>query len=362
MHVEEKKTVLIPVSNLAPGMVAARDIYSRNEQLLISEGSVIDENGIARITFFGILSVFIYMGDEEIEEELDGEIIDDPSMEELQREFNAKYEESIVSIKHTMNQLLEAGDDIDEDKLIQDVTNVVVVTNNKYQVFDMLHYLRNFDDETYMHSVNVSMICNVFADWLGMTEYEKKHLTLCGLLHDFGKLLVNKEILRKPGRLTEEEFAVIKEHSRKGYEFLKDKKINESVKRAVLLHHERCDGKGYPFGVHISEIDPFAAITAIADVYEAMTASRVYRKGICPFEVIRLFEEEGRHQFNPIFLIPIMKKLTDAYLQHNVVLSDGRKGKIVLINSNELSRPSILTDDGIVDLSKNRNIVISQVL
>ena len=93
-----------------------------------------------------------------------------------------------------------------------------------------------------------------------------------------------------------------------------------------------------------------------------MTASRVYRKGICPFEVIRLFEEEGRHQFNPIFLIPIMKKLTDAYLQHNVVLSDGRKGKIVLINSNELSRPSILTDDGIVDLSKNRNIVISQVL
>lgn len=357
----ERKTALIPVSNLRPGMVAARDIYSRNDQLLIPAESVIDENGIARITFFGILSVSVFIDDMRQLDELDGELIDNKSDEKLIREFNKKYNESVVSFSHTMNSLLEAGGEIDEEKLIHDVDDIVAVTSNKYQVFEMLHFIKKYDDETYMHCVNVSMLCNVFAEWLGMSELEKKHLTLCGLLHDFGKLLINKEILRKPGHLTEDEFKIIKEHPRRGYEFFKDKKINESVKRAVLLHHERCDGKGYPFGLRISEIDPYAAITAIADVYEAMTANRVYRKGLCPFEVIRLFEEEGRQQFTPIFLIPILQKITDTYAQHDVMLNNGQRGKIVLINRNELHRPSVLTETGIVDLSKQRNLIISEV-
>lgn len=359
---EEKKSVVIPVSNLVPGMIAAKDIYSRNDQLLISGGNVIDEAGIARITFFGILSVSVFVEDTETMEKLDGEMIEMPTEEEKFKKFQEKYDESILNVTHVFNQLLETDDEIEEDSLVNNVSEILKVTSNKYQVFDMLHYLKKFDDETYMHSVNVSLICNVFADWLGMSEYEKKLLTLCGLFHDYGKILINKDILRKPDRLTEREFEIIKEHPQKGYEFLKDVKIHESVKKAALQHHERCNGKGYPFGFFINEIDPYAAITSIADVYEAMTSTRVYRKALCPFDVIRLFEEEGRQQFNPNFLVPIMTKITDTYLQHEVVLSDGSKGKILLVNRDELSRPSILTDKGIVDLTKNRSIKITEVI
>lgn len=358
----EQKTVLIPISNVKPGMVVARDIYSRNEKLLIPKGTVLDENGIAKITFFGILSISVFVENEDLIDDLDGEIIDKQEEEDAFQEFGEIYQESIVSVTHTMNSLLESGNEIDEDKLIHEVDHIVAVTNNRYQVFDMLKYLKQYDDETYMHCVNVSMLCNVFADWLGMSELEKKQLTLCGLLHDFGKLLINKEVLRKPGALTEEEYKIIKEHPIRGYEFFKNKKMNESVKRAVLLHHERCDGKGYPFGLKISEIDPYAAITAIADVYEAMTANRVYRRGICPFEVIRLFEEEGKQQFNPIFLVPILQRIADTYAQKEVILSDGKKGKIILINTNELHRPSVLTSSGMIDLSKQRNLSIIEVL
>ena len=358
----EKKILTISVSDVIPGMVAARDIYSKNEQLLIGKDSVIDANSIARITFFGILSVAIYADKDRETDELE----EDTPFETLAQkkafeQFNTEYHESISDIKGKMNQLLKVGDNIDEKKLIQDVESVVISTGTKYQVFDMLHYIKDYDDETYNHSLNVSMICNVFADWLGMSSYEKKYLTLCGLLHDFGKLLISKDVLRKRGKLTEDEYEVIKQHPLKGYEFLRNKKIHESVKRAVLLHHERCDGKGYPFGMKVNEIDPYAAITAIADVYEAMTATRVYRKGLSPFRVIKLFEEEGRQQFNPIFLMPILKNLVETYMRHKVKLNDGREGTIVMINPNELCRPVLMMGNEFLDLTKNRELFIEEV-
>lgn len=357
--------VLVPVSNLIPGIKAAKDIYTRNDQLLIPKDAIIDERVIARITFFGILSVSVYaddviymqMGDDDLEDEFES-----PQEKEEFMEFKKNYDLTINHMAENMNQLLTSGEEIDQDKLIEDVDMLVFKSRSKYHIFDMLHNIKNFDDETYRHSLNVAMINNVFADWLNMNDYEKNHLTMCGLLHDVGKLLVDKDVLRKPDRLTENEYEEIKQHPMRGYQNLKGKKIPESVRRAVLLHHERCDGKGYPFGFTVSEIDPYAAITAIADVYEAMTATRVYRKGMSPFDVIKIFEEDGKNQFNPIFLVPLLNQLTNTYLQHNVVLSNGKKGKIVLINKNELSRPVImLEDEKFLDLSQERGINITEV-
>lgn len=364
MQMEDRAVILVPVSNLIPGMVAARDVYTRNDQLLIPKDGVINENCITRITFFGIMSISVYADDiltEQIEKEFEDSAVSQQEKKEF-IEFKKDYELTTNTIAQSMNQLLKADEEIDQDKLIEDVDKLVFKSRSKYHVFDMLHNIKDYDDETYRHCLNVAMINNVFADWLGMSEYEKNHLTLCGLLHDVGKLLINKEILRKPGRLTEEEFEIVKQHPLLGYQSLKDKKVPESVKRAVLLHHERCDGKGYPFGVRISEIDPYAAITAIADVYEAMTATRVYRKGMNPFEVIKIMEEDGKKQFNPIFLVPLLENLTNTYLQHKVVLSNGQMGKIVLIHKNELSRPMIALDNQkFVDLSQERNISILKI-
>ncbi len=356
-----KKIVTMPINELIPGMVAARDIYSKNEQLLIGKDCIIDANAIARITFFGIVSVDIYV-EEKSKECINSEIrFNSKEDKQAFEKFSVKYEESIMNIKESMNQLLKIGDNIDSQKLIRDVESVVLSTGSKFQVFNMLHYIKDYDDETYNHSLNVSMICNVFADWLGMSSYEKRQLTLCGLMHDFGKLLISKEVLKKPGKLTDDEYEIIKQHPVKGYEFMKDKNVDESMKRAVLLHHERCDGSGYPFGMKVNEIDPYAAITAIADVYEAMTATRVYRKGLSPFRVIKLFEEEGRQHFNPIYLMPILKNLTEIYLRHQVRLTDGREGTVVMINAGELSRPVVMVDNKFVDLMKHRELFIEEV-
>lgn len=363
----EEKIVLVPVSNLMAGMVAARDVYSRNDQLLIPKDSVINNKMITRITFFGIMSVSVYASDmveqQMQQEDLENEYMSmSPEEKKEFSEFKKNYDLTVSNIMKNMNQLLKADEEIDQVKLVEDVDKLVFKSRSKYHIFDMLHNIKTFDDETYRHCLNVAMINNVFADWLGMNEYEKNHLTMCGLLHDVGKLLIDKNVLRKPARLTEDEYEEIRQHPMRGYQSLKDKKIPESVKRAVLLHHERCDGKGYPFGFKTSEIDPYAEITAIADVYEAMTATRVYRKGMSPFDVIRIFEEDGKKQFNPIFLVPLLNNMTNTYLQHEVVLSNGMSGKIVLINQNELSRPTILLNNGtLFDLSKEREVNITEV-
>ena len=110
----------------------------------------------------------------------------------------------------------------------------------------MLHNMREMDDSTYVHSINVALIATVLGRWLHMSEEELKILTSSGLLHDIGKLLIPKEILTKPKKLTEEEYTIIKTHPKKGFELLKTLDLDERILFSTLAHHERCDGSGYP--------------------------------------------------------------------------------------------------------------------
>jgi len=131
---------------------------------------------------------------------------------------------------------------------------------------------------------------------------------------------------------------------------------------AVLQHHERADGSGYPYGKSGDQIDNFAMITSIADVYDAMTSDRIYRPRICPFEVMRSFENDGFQKFDPQFLVPLLEQIAEVYMNHTVRLSDDKVGKIVLLNKSELSKPIIQVDDIFVDLSKQRNVKITEIL
>lgn len=362
---EEKKVVFVPVNNIIPGMIAANDISDRNNQLIIPKDSVIDGTGITRITLFEITSVTVYADDPLLlqihEQNFQNQFASTEEKAEF-NEFRKNYNSTLEFVSKKLKQFLNTDEDIDYTELVSEVDKLVYISQSKYHIFNMLHDIKTFADETFRHTLNVAIINNIFAEWLKMDEEEKKNLTLCGLLHDLGKLFVDKDILRKPDKLTDDEFEQIKQHPVLGFNCLKNKKVPDCVKQGVLLHHERSDGKGYPYGFKINEIAPFAAITSIADVYEATTATRVYRKGMSPFDVIRIFEEEGKKQFDPIYLLPLLKHLTNTYLQHRVILSNGLTGKVVLINKDELSHPMVMLDDEtFLDLSKSRGVKITEV-
>ncbi|HXH29752.1 MAG TPA: HD-GYP domain-containing protein [Bacteriovoracaceae bacterium] len=144
------------------------------------------------------------------------------------------------------------------------------------------------DSYTFGHSMRVGYFSLVTGAEAGLTVEEMRELELSAIFHDIGKIGTPDAVLNKPTRLTEEEFAIMKEHPVQSYQILKDFPHFEKIALNTLSHHERYDGKGYPQGLREEEIPLAARIILIADTFDAMTSTRPYRKGL-PYEVA--FEE-----------------------------------------------------------------------
>lgn len=141
----------------------------------------------------------------------------------------------------------------------------------------LLQILDCKDRETLEHSIRVSRISIAIGEKMELDEKRMKQLYWGTLLHDVGKLVVEKEILNKTEKLSVQEWETLKGHASKGYELLSDSRQEEAVKEIVLLHHERFDGNGYPYKMKGLEIPLFARICAVADAYDAMTSQRCYK-------------------------------------------------------------------------------------
>ena len=264
------------------------------------------------------------------------------------RTFQIEYVQAIELMKQLYTAAIKDNKPIDSQKLLGSVADLFQSRNTIVEMFDMLYNMRTVADSVYAHSLNVALISRMIGRWLRFERHDLDILTLAGLMHDIGKLLIPSDILNKPGSLTDEEFAKIKQHPALGYEILK----------------RQPDGSGYPTGLTEDYIDNFAMIVAIADVYDAMTAARSYRSPLCPFEVISKFEEDGFQKYHTKYILVFLKQIASTYQSNRVILSDGRGCTIVMLNQNALSRPIVQFDDkSCLDLSTaSRDLYIKAVL
>ncbi|MBR4343781.1 MAG: HD-GYP domain-containing protein [Lachnospiraceae bacterium] len=353
----EKTIERIPISRAVPGMELARDIYSRNDQMVLGRGSILDAQKISKIMFYSVDTITVYKLPTEAEKSLTEQLKTSVEF----REFSQRYDKTVNSFKDSVNKVISENHEIDGDELLGEIEEIIEQTGSNSRIFNMLHCIRDYDEMTYVHSVNVSLICNCFAKWLEMNEEETRLITLGGLLHDIGKISIPRDILLKPDTLTAEEYEIVKTHTIKGYEILKEKKIDDKIKMISLQHHERADRTGYPYGKSGDEIEPYAMIVAIADVYDAMTSDRVYRPKICPFDVVKALED-GNQKYTAGFLIPLLEQISEVYINHTVRLSNDSIGKVVMINRNELSKPVIQVQNEFLDLTKFRKLKIDEIL
>ena len=279
------------------------------------------------------------------------------------RDFQLKYFQAITDLKQVFAAVTNRSQEFDATKLLNSVGELFRSRNTIIELFDMLYNMRIVEDAIYAHSINVGLISRMIGRWLRLDAHDLDVITLSGLLHDIGKALIPPEILNKPDKLTDEEFALIRQHPKLGYDILKNQNVNPHVKKAALMHHERCDGSGYPTGVEEDFIDEYAMIVGIADVYDAMTAARSYRAPLCPFQVIKCFEDEGYQKYKTKYLLTFLKQIAATYQSNRVILNDGRGCNIILLNQNALSRPMVQLDDGsIIDLNTQRDLYIKSVL
>ncbi|MBC3889789.1 HD domain-containing protein [Acetobacterium paludosum] len=162
-------------------------------------------------------------------------------------------------------------------------------------IINALDKIKKMDEYTFTHSINTAFYSMFIAIWMGLSDHEIINATQAGLLHDIGKIYIPAEILNKKGRLTIEEYEVIQKHPLYGYFLLNEfSEVNLEVKRAVLFHHERIDASGYPLNAASDYVGVLPKIIAVADVYDAMTTDRVYKKGAKPIEAIEFLSNEGR--------------------------------------------------------------------
>lgn len=385
------KTIM--AKEAVPDMVIVKDVYTNSGQTIVPKGTVLDNHMITKMRFYSIQEITIDIPDETISNhdlEMEEACIDkeskvyqfaqenrkkvlehkDIAPEYIQvirsteeySSFNENVYRSAQVLENSLSTFItKMGEDLDTNELLNQTKEIIVMNRNPLNTFHMLQNMRTYDDVTFIHSLNVAIICNVFGKWLRMSSDDVDVLTLCGLLHDVGKMAIPEQIIKKPEILTDVEYSVVKMHPKRGYNLLKSMRIDERIKRAALLHHERCDGTGYPYGLKKDEIDDFAKIVAIVDCYDAMTSARVYRGPLCPFEVIGVFEAEGYEKFDPKFIIPFLEGIVNSYLNAKVILSDGREGVIVLNNKNALSRPIVSVDGKLIDLSKEHTLSISEI-
>ena len=355
-----RRSERISISRAVPGMELAKDIYSRSNQVILNAGSILDATRISKIMFYSIDTIWVYPmpGASTAPETLSQQLKNSVEF----REFSKRYDETVTVLKDSFVRIMADEGELDEDLLLNEVDTIINESGGKSRIFGMLHCIRDYDELTYMHSVNVAIVSNCFGRWLNMSEDDIRQLTLAGLLHDIGKTAIPKEILLKPEALTVDEYNIVKRHTLLGYDMLKDKSIDDRVKMVALQHHERADGSGYPFGKTAEQLESFSMIVSIADVYDALTCDRVYRSRICPFAVIQSLEGTERLKYNPQYLIPLLANITETYMNHSVRLSDGSVGKIVLMNRSELSKPIVQVDDIFVDLSRERNINIEEII
>lgn len=273
-----------------------------------------------------------------------------------------RFSAGLKDFKLIVNDIVYKNTSIQKDDMLSITDNILNGGNSSYHILDMINNLNAYDDSTYAHSINVALICSVIADWLHYSEDDKNSLILAGLIHDIGKMKIPDKIIKKPSRLTDDEFKIIKMHPRLGYEIIKDRISDPRIKAAVLMHHEKCDGSGYPNGITSRYIPEFVKIVTIADVYDAMTSNRVYRGALCPFEVIRLFEKEGFEKYDTRCILTFLSNVVQSYQNNTVELSDGRVGKIVLINQHAISNPTVVVDNEYIDLSKCPDLHIVNIL
>lgn len=333
---------------LQEGMVIDQVIMDRTGRILIAKKTVLDAFLIDAIRKMGVPGIYIREGEEE--PEAPEEIVIAPAVQEtinkLKVADRAKVElsESVrTRVGQGIQYIFSETSSPDFTNAAENVTaNLLDAILESDAVALNIDALKVSDEYTFKHSVDVATIAMIIAKKGNMPDSDVRKIGVAGLLHDVGKSMIPNEVLNKAGKLTEEEFQIMKKHSLFGYNILKEKKeLPSEVILGVLHHHEKINGKGYPLRLTADQISPYAKIIAIADVYDALVTERPYKKAFSQqdaLEMIMAMTEELDIDYMRNFIDSVILYPVDSV----VMLSNGERAKVVKNAPHYPLRPKVV--------------------
>ncbi|MEO2267178.1 HD-GYP domain-containing protein [Pseudoalteromonas sp. YIC-656] len=201
--------------------------------------------------------------------------------------------------------------------------------------------MREKDAYLMEHSINVSILITIFAKHLRLDSQLTHELATGALLHDIGKIKISDDILQKPGKLTEQEFLEVQQHARFSKEILEQAGLSGVAVEIAGYHHERIDGTGYPFGVKGEELSIYARMASIVDVYDALTAERVYKVGMTPIQAFKLLNEGAGSKFDETLLTLFIQCIGVHPVGTLVKLSNHKVGIVSRSNPSNPLKPTV---------------------
>ncbi|HUS89882.1 MAG TPA: HD-GYP domain-containing protein [Desulfosporosinus sp.] len=321
---------LVNTRYVVEGSVLARSVINSSGRVLLQAGVRVTVSYIGRLMAMGYDVLFIQ--DDRLEDV------------EFHMSITGQTREAAYNTIENVSKYIESGN---ESSLkvssvrgtIQQMINDLLFSAD---ILGNLTEIQGYDDYTFHHSVNTTIIALVLGMASGYSEQKLLEFGMGVLMHDIGKIMVPESILNKKTPLMEEEFEEIKRHSVIGFDILrKNNDFSLLSAHVAFQHHEKWDGSGYPRGLKGSEIHEYGKLAAIADVYEALTSKRVYRKAIEPNEAYEYIVAQSNKHFDPQVL-EIFKRHIAVYPSGSgILLSNGQRGNVVKQNPAFPNRPLV---------------------
>ena len=367
------------VRSLLPEMLIGRTVYDGDsENVLVEGGTVLDKEIIKLLKEKGVASVYVdedsILAAVQKEKAVKRERAkaDELPAPERDAKLDRQYEEDYRYVYSEMEKLFKGA--AETGKLNMDILQSVMSSGRLRDLYkegatavSMIYSMDQEGDYNLHHCVHLAILSGLMAKWMGLNGIDRQNLVLAGLFLDIGKQFIEKELLEKKGRLTEEEFDILKNHVVDSFKVLEcsDLSGRTDLMNGIIQHHERCDGSGYPSGLDGDRISTYGKVLAVLDSYDAMASSRTYAEKRSPFEVFKiLYADVLDGKLDSEYAVLFMRKLNAALNGCWLRLSDGSAGRIVYIDESRVTAMPVvqLMDGGFIDLNTVKDITVVEIM
>lgn len=359
----------VNIETLQIGSVVTKDVMGKTSYPIIPKNTVITEKELEILRAFLIKEIEIkkqlVTGEKAIIDEKVAPVTKrEKTIQTTKKGFVEEYRFAVEQYKHEFTTW-QSGGKVNISKIREILSPAFEASQKSKSWIRSIHQYANKEEYHYYHTVAIGLIAGYIAKELGLNKGNCFQIALAGCLADCGMAKLPPNLLSFDKSLTSQSWAEIKKHPIHSYQMVKNiTLLKPEMKLAILQHHERIDGTGYPLAEKGDRVHKYSQIIAIADIYHAMTSERPYKKAQSPFKVLQSMEEDQFGKLDVSVLNILVTAITNLPLGTSVSLSNGDIGKIIFVKPELPTRPMVkINDTGeILDLINHRDIYIENVI
>ena len=361
---------MVSIEELEEGMLITADVYTRGGVIIVPENTEVTAEVLNLLARHSIMEVIV--GEESGEaqefsmEDLDvlGDALDMlnylEERENKQETFEDVFRTAAATLKERFDRLLR-HEKLDVYQLLDIVDTIAAKADNDVNLLDMLYKMNREEGDLYIHSLKVSIYSQLLAKWRDLPEDEIELAGIAGILHDIGLLICHQEGEKDISLHGEYENKCGFNHMVHGYNLIKDWDVDLRLKQAILTHHERMDLSGFPNKLSYKSLNYISRVVALADAYDTLTLQEEGFVAMQPLAALSHMFDTSYIKFDTEMMICFIEHIVQNFIQYEVLLSNGQRGKIVMPNKKEPARPLVIVDGGFVDLSQRKDITITEM-